>query len=116
MTNIDDFSAWHHGAIALKHHIIAFRDDITSSVSTEDARIMILNSALEFRSWQISADIILDQLCCQCQATMEVYQSTRVAYLSMKTAMMLVSHIDLDDIDIETDFHLPTFFPTGHIA
>jgi hypothetical protein len=88
MTNIDDFSAWHHGAVALKHHIVAFRDDITSSVSLEAARILILNSEFEFRSWQISADIILEQLCCQCQATMDVYQATRAAYLSMRTAMI----------------------------
>jgi hypothetical protein len=116
MTNIDDFSAWHHGAIALKEHIIALHNDITSSVSKEAATIVILNSGIEFRSWQVSADIILDQLCCQCQATMEVYQKSREAYMLMRPVMLFQLDVDQDDIDIDTEFHLPAFFPIGHIS
>ena len=110
MTNIDEFSAWHHEAIALKQLIIELHSDITSTVSNDAAHLVILNSGLEFRRWQIIADTILDHLTSQYQATLKGYQSTREAYLLMRPVMMFQLEVDNDDLtNIDTEFHLPDF-------
>ena len=110
MNNIDEFSAWHHEASALKQLVIDLHSDITSTLSNAAAHLVILNSGIEFRRWQSIADTILDHLTCQHQATIKGYQSIRDAYLLMRPVMMFQLEVDNDDltnINIDTEFHLP---------